>query len=617
MLTNENDPMSYYQIAGIHGRPYKAWNNVVGKAGLNAGYCTHSSILFMTWHRPYLALYEQALCSHVTNVANQFTGSLKSQFVQAAQTFRMPYWDWASPPTGPNNLPNILTQSTVQVTGTNGQVQTITNPLASYRFNPINPSAGDFPGTPWSSWQNTLRWPTSQTSSAQSDTASLQAAFNQQLSYLKNYTRYIMTAIPDFQTFSNDMWMQNGNPGQYGGLEDIHDNVHGYVGNGGHMGVIPYAAFDPIFWLHHTNIDRLFAMWHALNPSTSNWVTPHGSTGTLTNPPGSIEDINTALTPFWKTTTTFWTSNDVRESTVLGYAYTETQSWNYSTSSSYWSSINAAIANLYGSTVSASSFTRLAAAVAPAAAQKVLVARAAITPEAAPVTQKVPAAAAGVKMAVAHAVGVKPVAAHAAPGNNPGSDKEQIAAGEPAPKPASNPAGPGDTFGSYTEWIANIKVEKHCLAGTFMIHIFLGDFDPDSKNWMAQPNNVGTSTILGSDADDTGCGKCKDDASRRLKVTSMVPLTEALVDAIEAGRLGSLDEDDVVPYLKQNLHWRVTLGGGVEKSRAEVPSLKVSVVSTEVSLPGPDAPPRYSGDYKLHPAVTRGRPAGFNDDDEV
>ena len=39
--------------------PYKVWNNAQGIQNFQfGGYCTHSSILFITWHRPYLALFE-------------------------------------------------------------------------------------------------------------------------------------------------------------------------------------------------------------------------------------------------------------------------------------------------------------------------------------------------------------------------------------------------------------------------------------------------------------------------------------------------------------------------------------------------------------------------------
>lgn len=50
-------------------------------------------------------------------------------------------------------------------------------------------------------------------------------------------------------------------------LEQLHNNVHVWVG--GHMGDIPFAAFDPIFWAHHTMIDRVWRMWQLQHPSAS------------------------------------------------------------------------------------------------------------------------------------------------------------------------------------------------------------------------------------------------------------------------------------------------------------------------------------------------------------
>jgi len=80
-------------------------------------------------------------------------------------------------------------------------------------------------------------------------------------------------------------------------LENPHNAVHGWVG--GTMGIVPYAAYDPIFWAHHCNIDRLFAEWQAAHPS----ITPN-------------ETIWTAqLTPFGVTTEDIW---DIRR---LGYDY--------------------------------------------------------------------------------------------------------------------------------------------------------------------------------------------------------------------------------------------------------------------------------------------------------
>ena len=48
-------------MGGIHGLPFEQWQGSGGTTavpGASGGYCTHSSVLFPTWHRPYVALYE-------------------------------------------------------------------------------------------------------------------------------------------------------------------------------------------------------------------------------------------------------------------------------------------------------------------------------------------------------------------------------------------------------------------------------------------------------------------------------------------------------------------------------------------------------------------------------
>lgn len=42
----------------------------------------------------------------------------------------------------------------------------------------------------------------------------------------------------------------------------LHGNVHVLIGDRKNMGAVPWAARDPIFWLHHCNIDRLWASWN-------------------------------------------------------------------------------------------------------------------------------------------------------------------------------------------------------------------------------------------------------------------------------------------------------------------------------------------------------------------
>ena len=60
--TPQTNSISHFQIAGIHGLPYVQWDGAGGTSPVqgsrSGGYCTHGSVLFPTWHRPYIVLYE-------------------------------------------------------------------------------------------------------------------------------------------------------------------------------------------------------------------------------------------------------------------------------------------------------------------------------------------------------------------------------------------------------------------------------------------------------------------------------------------------------------------------------------------------------------------------------
>jgi len=63
-----------------------------------------------------------------------------------------------------------------------------------------------------------------------------------------------------------------------GELEETpHNVVHSLVGGRGLMGDIKKAAQDPIFWLHHANIDRLWSLWSETpghsDPQEAQWRT--------------------------------------------------------------------------------------------------------------------------------------------------------------------------------------------------------------------------------------------------------------------------------------------------------------------------------------------------------
>ncbi len=83
-------------------------------------------------------------------IANDFIPSLRSQYVSAAEDFRLPYWDWGlARPTGQNAFPaSVAGPVDIQVTGTDGKPQTIPNPLHHYEFSAQTLSSGDFPDAP-------------------------------------------------------------------------------------------------------------------------------------------------------------------------------------------------------------------------------------------------------------------------------------------------------------------------------------------------------------------------------------------------------------------------------------------------------------------------------------
>jgi tyrosinase len=83
---------------------------------------------------------------------------------------------------------------------------------------------------------------------------------------------------------------------------NLHGNVHVLVGNRRNMGQIPYAAQDPIFYLHHCNIDRLWASWN--NSGHANPALDHAYVFADEN--GQRVDVNAA---------------NVMNLAVLDYAY--------------------------------------------------------------------------------------------------------------------------------------------------------------------------------------------------------------------------------------------------------------------------------------------------------
>ncbi|OCK82998.1 Di-copper centre-containing protein [Lepidopterella palustris CBS 459.81] len=430
----QSDKLSYYQIAGIHGRPFIPWDGVLQASGGSGGYCAHSSNLFPPWHRPYLALFEEILYLNAREAVNEFpAGELRERYTAALSTLRMPYWDWATPaPAGQDTLPSSLQLPTAQVITPNG-TNTIPNPLFAYNFHPL--SSDDFPESPYSSWPSTLRDPSSPDPNSTSRNDQVASQLNDLQTNLQSRIYHIFTMITGYSDVSNDYISGDS-------LEAVHDTIHNTVGSGGHMSDVPYAAFDPIFWLHHTMIDRCFAIWQALYPD--NYVEPMPQIlTTFAVAEGTVENATSPLFPFHLNDQgDFWTSNSVRSTATFGYTYPELQNGNDT------AALKVAINILYGT---GSSPQKRGYHLSN-------------TPDNEPVSRAVVAAS---SRSESHAI-----------------------AGAPS-------------YSSERQYITNIKVRRFGLGGSYSIFVFIGE-EPTSEpsQWSSDPSFVGISGVFAAATND-------------------------------------------------------------------------------------------------------------------
>jgi tyrosinase len=215
------DPTSWYYQAAIHGfrasNPY--WKNVgtlppQAERDMYWERCQHQSWFFLPWHRMYLAYFEQIVVKTIVDLGGPADWAL-------------PFWDY-SDTSNPQRL-NI-------------------------------PSAFTSPAQD----SNSLWMPNRNNTVNAADT----------LLTALNTTFY--TTLPNGVTgFGGQKTKFHNGGGPSGGLESLpHNRIH--VDISGAMGDPDTAGLDPIFWLHHANIDRLWQVWlnigNRSNPSDSDWL---------------------------------------------------------------------------------------------------------------------------------------------------------------------------------------------------------------------------------------------------------------------------------------------------------------------------------------------------------
>ncbi|PHH87579.1 hypothetical protein CDD83_8680 [Cordyceps sp. RAO-2017] len=226
-----NDQLSFFQVAGIHGKPYREWNEAGGeRADGWEGYCPHGEKLFLPWHRPYLALYEQEISRHARRIAATYPPRFRARYVQEANSLRIPFWDWAAEQV----VPQATVPARVRINVPNGQnlrSVEIENPLSTYRF-PRQALSGQY--GPWDSQfrpqivhcPSPYRYPDSANSNLQA----------------RPYKQWVYDSLTRARNFNEFATPEGGGVG----LEQVHNAVHWDGSCGGQFLALDFTAFDPL-----------------------------------------------------------------------------------------------------------------------------------------------------------------------------------------------------------------------------------------------------------------------------------------------------------------------------------------------------------------------------------
>ena len=224
MALDDPDLETYREFVGaMRARPPTQSSSWVGFANQHGSetafkYCPHGDWYFLPWHRGFVQMYENAAATIMKN-----------------PQFAMPYWDW----TLLRTYPTAFTDKTYK-----GKP----NPL-------YVPGQGDDP----SMVRNAL-------TGANALTDALVGPDVMKKIYAETVYEAFGTSRNPKQTNLDPKWVPAGG-GNQGILERTpHNNVHNNIG-----GFMPQtnSPRDPIFMMHHGNIDRIWAYWNALGRQNS------------------------------------------------------------------------------------------------------------------------------------------------------------------------------------------------------------------------------------------------------------------------------------------------------------------------------------------------------------
>ncbi len=222
------DPASWGYQSQVHG----AWGSATSWPRYRSqraiwNECAHENWFFLPWHRAFLLEFEAVVREHIVRLGGPAEWGL-------------PYWnysDYQATPAAlglPKPLRGEFVPADVVIPGVDpGPDGRVRNPL----FNPIRVYQGDLPAGARRSWADAGLCLSRPHYANQVDT--------NVVSFGGGVVEPPVTPAKLHRT--NEMGMLDASP---------HGAVHGQVG--GAMNMFETAGLDPVFWLHHCNVDRLW-----------------------------------------------------------------------------------------------------------------------------------------------------------------------------------------------------------------------------------------------------------------------------------------------------------------------------------------------------------------------
>lgn len=226
--TTFSDPTSWRYLAAVHGTdiPRSRWPR-----GATWNECQHSSWFFLPWHRIYLFYFERVVRQTVVSLGGP-------------RDWALPYWDYSDTQRPDvRRLPPAFRQQRMP----SGDSNPLFISARERRMNEGSALPGSF--------------------------VDISAALRE-----LDFTGPIGGGIAGF---GGPITGLSHSGGTVGSLENTpHGDVHVGVGGvrpPGFMSRFETAGRDPLFWLHHANIDRLWEVWLGLggrrvNPTDSRWL---------------------------------------------------------------------------------------------------------------------------------------------------------------------------------------------------------------------------------------------------------------------------------------------------------------------------------------------------------